>query len=617
YDVIKVNTEDWRYRIEATDGNLDLWRQIYDMTNQGFESMENYYRLQGMDKYGKTNKYLNKLVDIDNLIDYMITIFYTGNFDAPTSSFGDNNGCNNFYAINERDNPITGFIFFNHDAEHSLFYQPSSPGIGINEDRVNLATRTDNMRMTIGGFDSFHPQWLHYKLTSNPEYRMRFNDRAWKYLKEGGLLTNPESQSRMRERAEEIYNAIVVESARWGDAKQSYSYTRDDHWLPEVEEIRTLFFKFRPKIFENQLVEGELYSTVRAPVYEMDNNLVTKDYITISSPVNIRITNTATSGTIYYTIDGKDPRLPGGDLARYAQVADSNVEMEVSKTTVIRARIRSNEGWSALSELYLFAEVEDYSGLKVTELHYYPLDSIAGTDTTSGKDFEFIELKNTGSTSINLSGLRIDSAVTYSFPDNEVLLPNEFYVIASKPVKFHNRYGLVPSGNYKGNLANEGEVILIEDSEGNRILYFGYANGYSWPIEAGGSGNSLVPVKTNPDIFPGLPEYWRNSAKIGGSPFANDGNSEINNIQEEFARSLNLYPNPAKNYITIEISEAYPAAELNVDFYDFTGKKVMSRILYNGESINLSGNGLSPGIYILDISHDGFRERVKLIYAGE
>lgn len=28
YDVVKVNTEDWDYVIEATDGNLDAW-QIY------------------------------------------------------------------------------------------------------------------------------------------------------------------------------------------------------------------------------------------------------------------------------------------------------------------------------------------------------------------------------------------------------------------------------------------------------------------------------------------------------------------------------------------------------------------------------------------------------------
>jgi hypothetical protein len=616
YDVVKVNTEDWVYRIEATDGNLDLWREIYDLTNQGFSSLENYYKLEGKDKYGKTSKNTYKLVDIDNLIDYMISIFYTGNFDAPTSSFGQNNGCNNFYALNERDNPITGFIFFNHDAEHSLFYQPASPGIGIYEDRVNLATRTDNLRMTVDGFDRFHPQWLHYKLTSNEEYIIRFNDRAWKYLREGGLLTNSKCQERMRVRAEELYDAIIAESARWGDAKTSSSYTRDDHWLPEVEQIRTLFFKFRPDIFRDQLMEGGLYTTVRAPVFEIDDNFVTEDYVSINSAVNLKIKNTSTSGDIYYTIDGRDPRLTGGEVSRDSENAGSEISIDVSGTTVVRARVLSNEGWSALSELVFLAEVEDYSGLKVTEIHYYPLDSIAGSDTLSGKDFEFIEFKNTGSTSINLSGLRIDSAISYTFPEKKVLLPREFFVIASKPVKFYQRYGLIPSGNYEGNLANEGEVILVEDAKRNKVMHFGYSNGYSWPIEAGGSGYSLVPAKSDPDIFPGLPEYWKRSAKMGGSPFANDGNSEINKIREEFVESINVYPNPASEYVTIDIAETYKGAEITIDFYDFTAKKVLSARIYNGESINLSGRGLSPGIYILDISSQGYKYRKKLMFTG-
>lgn len=613
YDVVKVNTENYQYRIEATDGNLDLWKEVYDMSQTGFGSMQNYYLLQGRDQNGKTNKYLHKLVDIDNLIDYMISIFYAGNFDAPTSSFGNNNGCNNFYAINERDNPTTGFVFFNHDAEHSLFYEPASPGIGIQEDRVNLATRTDNMRMTISGFERFHPQWLHYKLTSNPEYCIRFNDRAHKYLKPGGILTKVESQRRMRIRVEELYDGIIAESGRWGDTRTSFSYTRDDYWLPEITQIKDLFFALRPGIFEKQLLEGGLYTTVRSPVFEINNIRVLDDIVSISSPVSVHVDNTEGSGELYYTVNGYDPRLTGGGIAGYALQAGSDVNIEVSNTSVIRARVYTNEGWSAISVLFIMKEVEDYSELKVTEIHYHPLDSIAGIDTLSGSDFEFIELKNTGESSINLTGLRIDSAIRYNFPDNKILLPGGFFVLASKPVKFFNRYGMIASGNYEGNLANEGEVILIEDSAKNEILRFGYANAYSWPVEAGGLGYSLVPTMTNPELFPGFPEYWKHSAKIGGSPFANDGNSEINNLQEIFSHSLKVYPNPASHFLTIEISEAQPDTKLEIGFFDFTGKLVYQSSAYAGESIDLTPAGLKTGMYILEVSGEEFSERCKII----
>ena len=79
-------------------------------------------------------------MDIDNLIDYMLSIFYTGNFDAPTSSFGGNSGPNNFFAINDRTDKSTGFHLLQPRCrtQHVLPNQPV-PGIGLNEDRVNLA----------------------------------------------------------------------------------------------------------------------------------------------------------------------------------------------------------------------------------------------------------------------------------------------------------------------------------------------------------------------------------------------------------------------------------------------------------------------------------------------
>ena len=54
--------------------------------------------------------------------------------------------------------------------------------------------------------------------------------------------------------------------------------------------------------------------------------------------------------------------------------------------------------------------------LKITELHYHPLVP----DSLDQRDFEFIELKNTGS-ALDLSGVHFTEGVTYTFPQNTVL----------------------------------------------------------------------------------------------------------------------------------------------------------------------------------------------------
>ena len=617
YDVVKVNTEDFQYSIEATDGNLELWQEIYNLTNQDLADMTNYYKLEGRNSAGNISRSLSKLVDIDNLIDYMIGIFYTGNFDAPTSSFMGNAKCNNFYAIKERNNPTTGFVFFNHDAEHSLFSDPAPPGIGIQEDRVNIADRSDNLKMTLAGFEYFHPQWLHYKLTENDEYRIRFNDRAYKYMKPGGILTEDKCLERFNERFDQIEQAIIAESGRWGDARRSNALNRDDHWIPEVNKVRNDFFPERLEIVTEQLMTGRLYSTVEAPLLEINGDLIWDDVVTIHGTVNLKIIDPGSIGTLYYTINGGDPRAPGGEPSWLAERADDEAQMEISGTTLVRARLRINKQWSALSEMKIMLAEEDYSGLKITEIHYHPLDSINGGDTISNQDYEFLEFRNTGEHGINLTGLQLDSAVRYTFPDNEILLPREFFVVVSKPVKFFERYGKIASGNYSGNLSNGGELILLKNAQDDIVLEFRYDDQHPWPVHADGIGYSLVPTKSSPELYPGLPDYWIRSSLIGGSPFANDGNSDMTFIVESKVSKLSIYPNPTRDLFVVKISDLEQYEEIEIGIYDLSGTKVFETVVTNGSRIDISEESLNSGVYVIDVVGHAFHERSKLIYIRE
>ncbi len=265
YDVVKVNGDDPTGRvIEATDGDLALWEAVWDLCEAGLETDAAYFALQGLDATGAPDPDQRALVDVDNLIDYMLVIFYTGNFDSPTGAFTRNQGANNFFAIISREDPDQGFRFFAHDAEHSLLASSWGPGVGLLEDRVNLGTRTDSYRMNVAGFEDFHPQWLHHRLVDNADYRARFAARAHQVLADDGLLSEAPVTALITARAAEIELAIVAESARWGDTKSFREdgrtwRTRDDDWRPAVARIVDDWVPHRRAIVIGQLEAAGLW----------------------------------------------------------------------------------------------------------------------------------------------------------------------------------------------------------------------------------------------------------------------------------------------------------------------------------------------------------------------
>ena len=157
-----------------TDGNRSSYQRLWQKWQQGFRSNSAYYDIQGMDSDGSLNPEKERLVDIENLIDYMIITYYTGDRDGPGSRYTQPRP-NNYFGIYNRENP-QGFKFFEHDSEHSL-------GTGENN-MVSPFTRSSSL-------NDFNPHTLHEKLANdNEEYRMLFSDRLAMYCFNGGLLTD-------------------------------------------------------------------------------------------------------------------------------------------------------------------------------------------------------------------------------------------------------------------------------------------------------------------------------------------------------------------------------------------------------------------------------------------
>ncbi|MBW7992486.1 MAG: hypothetical protein FVQ84_21065 [Planctomycetes bacterium] len=211
---------------------------------------------------------LQKL-DIDDFITYLLANWYCGNHDWPHK---------NWYATH-RNHPDGRWRLHSWDAEHSVE----------------------------GGNDvGKSPSDIHNKLKGNAEYRLRFADHIHCYFFNDGVLSYPNTANMYRRRMTEIGRAIVGESARWGDNRKSTPYMREDWMNFQNNNMLNSFFPSRSATVLGWLKSAGLYPNVAAPVFHINGSYKHGGLI---AP-NERFSMTATTGTIYYTVDGSDPHLP-------------------------------------------------------------------------------------------------------------------------------------------------------------------------------------------------------------------------------------------------------------------------------------------------------------------
>jgi len=499
YDVPKCANHIGNFVTEATDGNLVAWSNLWSMCQsmRTNASNSNYFRILGLNPDGTRNPNLPVMIDVDNLIDYMLEIFYSGDGDATLSSFLGNNQPNNWFAMRDRTNPNVGFRFFNSDCEHTL----GSPNSQV--DRTGPFGGSNE-----GNFTYSNPQWMHEELMRNAEYRVRFGDHVQKHFFNGGALTFAAATNRFMAKAVQITKAIRAYSARWGDAVKEPPYGESE-WTNEVTFILTNWFPPRAGIVLGQLRADLLFPSNGAPAFSQTGGEVAAGY-------NLEMAQTNANGVIFFTTDGADPRSVGGAVSPSAQAYAG--PLVINSTVTIRARVLIGTNWSALLES-VFYPPQDLSKLLITEIMYNP----PAFGLLSGDEVEFLELKNTGTSPINLSGLSFTAGITFGFPNGTRLAPGAFFVLARNEAAFTNKYpGVRVNGIYTGRLDNGGETLTLSHPLGAKVLSVTYDDLAPWPIAPDNFGFSLVPVQPNANPDPDNPVNWRTSTLVGGSPGADD-----------------------------------------------------------------------------------------------
>ncbi len=171
-----------------------------------------------------------------------------------------------------------------------------------------------------------------------------------------------------------------------------------------------------------------------------------------------------------FLVDGREYSLVSRPDGAYARYPDGTGEFNTVLTATRGAPNDPPPQW----------------GVVINEIMYHP-------ETAPGEpESEWIELLNTGTDPVDLSGWRFTRGIDYAVPAGLVFSPGTHLVIARDPERVEAEYGITGvRGGYESRLQNDDEVILLRDVLGNVADRVHYADDGAWPLAPDGGGPSL------------------------------------------------------------------------------------------------------------------------------
>lgn len=224
-------------------------------------------------------------------------------------------------------------------------------------------------------------------------------------------------------------------------------------------------------------------------------------------------------------------------------------------------------------------------GLAITKIMYHPEST---TQFPESDDLEFLEIRNTGTTPVNLSGICFPgTGLVYQFPANSTLGAGLCVIIASNATVFQAKYGFSPFGQFTRHLSNSSESLILADAFGNVIDNVEYSDQSPWP-DADGNGAHLR--LRDAALDNSMAENWEASYDVVTSA-----------IEPAADVTVNLYPNPVHDLLTV-------MAETDISsicVYDMKGTIILLQE-GTGLATTVDMSNMSPGIYIVRVfTRDG------------
>lgn len=359
-------------------------------------------------------------VDLDDYVDYLVLNFYLGNADWPN---------HNWIAVG-RGRAADGlpesrpqFRFFSWDAESILHGEGNELLVGD-----GAWDRTDQMPTNPKNVLFFHTACL-----AHPDYALRFADRVWKHVSPGGALYvdpafsapgtpfDPAQPQRNRPAAlyhqmsQSMAQVVPFELARWVEYFPANPSLVLADWHAERARLLTEYMPVRTAVLIEQLRSGVvLYPNVEAPLATPRGGEVPR-----GTPVQFAVNP---GGSLWLTLDGTDPRLPGGGVSPTAIESSGIIQLDGPGIRgLVRLRARAIQGgeWSPLEAADFFV---GNAPVRLNELQASNAQTLADEH---GDYDDWCELFNRSSFPADLSGFRLSDDPAdldaFTFPEGTVL----------------------------------------------------------------------------------------------------------------------------------------------------------------------------------------------------
>jgi hypothetical protein len=351
---------------------------------------------------------------ISQYLDTYYNALYSPNFQDPVSGYAQ------YVDVDAAiDHHILNILAFNVDALRlsSFFYKPRQGKLVFGPlwdfDRALGSTdgRDANPRTwrATGGdrdTDMFNPD---PSIFSNPWYSQMFRDidfwqrwiDRWQDLRRNQFaLTN--LHALVDSLVNQVREAERREIVRW----PGFTSPRGGTYQAEVDRMKT-WLSNRVDFIDTNFLAAPVLLTPPGRVSPGGT-------VSISAPAG---------ATVYYTLDGTDPRGFGGAIGANASTYSGPIALAQNVRIVARAWYSNHRNLTGASKPPLSSPwsgpivatyIVNPSPLLITELMYHPPNPPPG-GTNDPDNFEFIELKNYGQQPFDLSGVKFTHGIGYTF----------------------------------------------------------------------------------------------------------------------------------------------------------------------------------------------------------
>ena len=243
------------YEAVNANDNFRNDEEVYDGPGQFWSTTKSL--VAGSDPFNNASDH----IDVANIIDFML-VWVSGDSESE------------FRAIGSSIHDIP-FKFMIKDADGYL--RGTSSGKAGHAGPLSVMSR---MRSGLGGGD----------------FRILLADRIHKHFFNDGAFTPANNIERLRKRVDEARLGFISEAARW-------NFRSPGSWESYQSNLMSSHFPGLTNTMIGRFRSQGMYPDIIAPVFSQHGGSVLR-----TTPV----TMSTDADTIYYTLDGSDPRLPGG-----------------------------------------------------------------------------------------------------------------------------------------------------------------------------------------------------------------------------------------------------------------------------------------------------------------